>query len=119
MLEEKYCISTELAPKLYGIPYIISACTSPFLGLLVDKIGKRVLLIIGSSFLLLSAHLIGAFLPGVASNTPCTETLYSEIGPLVILGMGFSLYAAALWPSIPYVVEAKTVGTAFGICTAL
>lgn len=42
MLTVKYCISGDQAPKLYGIPYIISAISSPFLGLLCDKVGRRV-----------------------------------------------------------------------------
>jgi hypothetical protein len=41
MLEIKYGIENN-ASVIFGIPYIISACTSPFLGLLIDKIGKRV-----------------------------------------------------------------------------
>jgi hypothetical protein len=42
MLQIKYGVSEESAPLVFGIPYIISACTSPFLGLLIDKIGRRV-----------------------------------------------------------------------------
>jgi hypothetical protein len=57
------------------------------------------------------------------ATQPCaidnSNAIYTEIGPLVLVGLGFSIYAAALWPSIPYVVEAKTVGSAFGLCTAL
>lgn len=72
-----------------------------------------------SSLFLLAAHLTSMFLPDAIH--PCTEATisYAEIGPLIMLGLGFSIYAAALWPCIPYVVEAKTIGTAFGICTAL
>lgn len=36
-----------------------------------------------------------------------------------MVGIGYSIYAAALWGSIPYVVEPRTVGTAFGFCTAI
>ena len=36
-----------------------------------------------------------------------------------MVGIGYSIYGAALWGSIPYVVEAKTVGTAFGFVTAI
>lgn len=61
------------------------------------------------------AHIINLFLPECSAGEQC----YSEIGPLVIIGIGYSLYAAALWGSIPYVVEAKTVGTAFGFVTAI
>lgn len=49
----------------------------------------------------------------------CEEACYIEIWPLVFIGIGYSIYAAALWGSIPYVVEARTVGTAFGFCTAI
>lgn len=50
---------------------------------------------------------------------PNCHECYTEIGPLILVGIGYSIYAAALWGSIPYVVEAKTVGTAFGFCTAI
>ncbi|CAH0519963.1 unnamed protein product [Peronospora belbahrii] len=39
--------------------------------------------------------------------------------PLVLQGVAYSVFAAALWPSIPYVVEAKHVGTAYGAVTAI
>lgn len=49
---------------------------------------------------------------------PCDEC-YTEILPMVMIGIGYSIFAAALWAAIPYVVEARTVGTAFGITTAI
>lgn len=36
-----------------------------------------------------------------------------------MLGFGYSVYAAALWGSIPYVVAPRTIGTAFGLTTAV
>jgi MFS family permease len=69
-------------------------------------------MIILSTVVLLIAHLINMFLPDC-------DQCYSEIGPLVLVGIGYSIYAAALWGSIPYVVDAKTVGTAFGFVTAI
>ena len=39
--------------------------------------------------------------------------------PLVLTGIGYSIYAAACWGSVPYVVDPKSVGTAFGIATAI
>jgi len=44
---------------------------------------------------------------------------YNEMYPLVLTGLGYSIYAAAIWGSIPYVVEPNTLGTAFGIATAI
>lgn len=42
IFEKKYGFSDIVAPNLTSIPAIISACSSPFLGLLIDKVGKRV-----------------------------------------------------------------------------
>ena len=39
--------------------------------------------------------------------------------PLFLLGLGFSVYAAALWGCIPYTVQPKMTGSAFGMCTAV
>jgi len=36
-----------------------------------------------------------------------------------LLGIGYSVYAAALWGCIPYTVPARLVGTAYGLCTAI
>lgn len=38
---------------------------------------------------------------------------------MILVGIGYSIYGAALWGSIPYVVESRTVGTAFGFVTAI
>jgi hypothetical protein len=35
------------------------------------------------------------------------------------MGLFYSGYAAVLWPCIPMVVSKKSVGTAFGVTTAL
>jgi hypothetical protein len=70
------------------------------------------LIVILSSLILSAAHGINMIIPGC-------DQCYSELAPLIMVGVGYSIYAAALWGSIPYVVEARTVGTAFGICYAV
>ena len=39
--------------------------------------------------------------------------------PLTLLGIGYSVYAAALWGCIPYTVPPKLIGSAFGLCTSV
>merc|ERR1711862_260030 len=39
--------------------------------------------------------------------------------PLVLLGFGYSVYAAAMWGSVPYTCEPKQIATAYGLCTAI
>jgi MFS family permease len=98
---------------LYGIPYFISAFASPILGIIIDKKGKRALFIMSSSILVTGACLITAFLPDY------TEPSYMCLLPQIMLGIGYSIYAAALWGSIPYTCIPRTVGTAYGLTTAV
>ena len=59
----------------------------------------------------------------VASHTlevmidDCDQCFMSLV-PLILLGLSYTTYAVVLWGSLPYMVEARTLGTAFGICTS-
>ena len=68
---------------------------SPILGFVIDRVGKRALFVMISS---------------VISFVACVYTA---------LGFAYSIYASALWGSIPYAVNPKTIGSAFGLTTAL
>jgi hypothetical protein len=37
---------------------------------------------------------------------------------IYLLGINYATYCVVLWGSLPYMVDAKVLGTAFGICTA-
>lgn len=41
MLQIKYGIPNTEAPLLFGGPFVLAALASPSLGILIDKIGKR------------------------------------------------------------------------------
>ena len=112
MLQTKYGFDKITAGYLFGVPYIISACASPFLGLLIDKFGKRAFLCCLSSVILIIAYTSSMMMP------ECHKC-YNEMYPLVLTGIGYSIYASAIWGSVPYVVEPHTVGTAFGLATAI
>ncbi len=93
-----------------GITSIIifaSMVCAPFAGGLVDRFGRRASVMVVGSLLMIPAHL----LMGV--------THWNPIPMMVVLGAAFVLVPAALWPSIPLVVEEKRVGTAFGLVTAI
>lgn len=97
---------------MFGIPYLISAIASPILGKAIDKLGRRALFISVSSFLLIVAFSISISLPE-------SDGSKLEIIPLVLIGIAYTVYCSAIWGSIPYTVAPQTVGTAFGICTAI
>ena len=93
---------------------------SPILGIIIDKQGKRALFIMASSVLILAACIWTIFIPTVTSaqsGDPVNHAMC--LGPLCLLGIGYSVYAAALWGCIPYTVPARLVGTAYGLCTAI
>jgi len=112
LLQTKYHFDKITAGYLFGVPYIIGAVLSPFLGFAIDKVGKRALMICLSSFILIVAY-------GSSMMMPECDRCYNELYPLVLTGLGYSIYAAAIWGSIPYIVKPSAVGTAFGIATAI
>ncbi|CAH0475668.1 unnamed protein product [Peronospora belbahrii] len=110
-LTNTYCAAkmdaAQKAATPMSIPYIISAVISPFLGFVVDRVGLHAFLALVAPLALTAVHVMLGL---------TQVTLYV---PLVLQGVAYSVFAAALWPSIPYVVEAKHVGTAYGAVTAI
>ena len=74
--------------------------------------------LIGSSIMVF-AHVLNIILPmcDTESDDKCGKK-FMPILPLILLGFSYSTYSVVLWGSLPYMVEARTLGTAFGICTA-
>lgn len=106
-LQKEYGYTKKEAGAVMGIPFIISAVGSPFLGGLVDFVGMRAVLLLISSGLLCMSHAFMAF---------------SDITPyltLSILGTAYCIYSSAMWPAIAYVVPHEDVGTAYGLTTAV
>lgn len=95
------------APGITSIVIAASMIFAPFAGDLVDRIGRRASLMVLGSLILIPAHL----LMGV--------THWNPIPMMVMLGAAFVLVPAAMWPSVPLVVDEKRVGTAFGLMTAI
>lgn len=99
--------ATEKAGKVMSIPYLISSVSSPLLGHMVDKIGRRAVIATIASTILLVVHLSLALL------------VCSPVGPMIGQGIAYSLYAAVLWPSVPLTVSKQYTGTAFGVITSI
>lgn len=92
-LTKVYCAAkmdaAQKAATPMSIPYIISAIISPFLGFVVDRVGLRALLALIAPSALTAVH---------AMLGLTQVTLYV---PLVLQGVAYSVFAAALWPSVP------------------
>jgi MFS family permease len=99
--------SRELGGFLSSILTLFSMIATPLFGLLVDRIGKRALLMTIGSFLLIPVYLMMAY------------TSVSLYVPMAIMGVGFSLVPAVLWPAVAYLVEQPKLGTAYGLMTMI
>lgn len=80
---------------------------TPLFGLLVDRVGKRSLFMMFGSMLLIPVYLMMAY------------THVSLYVPMAMMGIGFSLIPAVMWPSVSYVVDGSKLGTAYGLMTLI
>jgi MFS family permease len=107
----EYCVRLEDGEKkasvMMSIPYIISACASPFLGLIVDKYGCRAIVATVAPIILVIVHALFAF------------SMANPIIPLVGQGIAYTAFASVLWPAIPIVVPERLTGLAFGVVTSM
>lgn len=117
VLQRQSELSISEAGMIFTLPYVVSAIVSPFVGAYVNKYGKRMSVTLLGSFVMLFAHCILFFIPILFDGSGTTITILHII-PLILLGFSYSTYSVVLWGSLPYMVEARTLGTAFGICTA-
>jgi MFS family permease len=104
---EAHHTSRELGGFLLSVLTGFTMFGTPAFGLLADKIGKRALLMTFGALLLIPVYLIMAY-----TNT----SLYV---PMAMLGIAFSLVPAVIWPSVAYIVDQKTLGTAYGLMTMI
>ncbi len=100
-------ITPEAASNIFRWFPIGAAAITPFLGNFLDRKGKGATMLIGGSLLLICCHLIFAF---VLPETKSALLAYSTI---VLLGISFALVPAALWPSVPKIIDEKVLGSAY------
>ncbi len=84
---------------------IFAMVLSPLFGLLSDYIGKRSLMMMIGSILLIPIYLLMNY------------THLSLYIPMAMMGFSFALIPAVMWPSVAIIVEEKKLGTAYGLMT--
>ncbi len=104
---EAHGTSRELGGFLVSILTLFTMFGTPAFGLVADKIGRRTLLMMAGSFLLIPVYLIMAY------------THVSLYVPMAMMGVAFSLVPAILWPSVAYIVPQAKLGTAYGLMTMI
>nr|WP_314782656.1 MFS transporter [uncultured Porphyromonas sp.] len=110
MLETNLGLSAETASGIFSYFPIGAMIITPFLGAFLDFKGKGATMLMLGSVLMIVCHTIFALYPFVAGDTTSTIVAYAAI---VLLGISFSLVPAALWPSMPKLIDGKVLGSAY------
>ena len=84
-----------------------AAIITPFLGNYLDRKGKGATMLICGALLLILCHLVFAFV------LPATDSKLIAYVTIVVLGISFALVPAALWPSVPKIIEERVLGSAY------
>jgi MFS family permease len=104
---EAHGTSREFGGFLSSMLTLFAMIATPLFGLWVDRVGKRALLMMFGSMLLIPVYLMMAY------------THVNLYLPMAMMGIAFSLIPAVMWPSVAYLVDQAKLGTAYGLMTML
>lgn len=107
ILIPRFDLPAESASLMVSLIPFSTVIFAPLFGSLVDKVGKGTRWMITGSVLVLIAHIIIAFAPEGVSG-------FGYAG-IAILGVGYSIVPAALWPTVSKIVPEKNLGTAYSL----
>ena len=102
----KYGVDPDIAGFFSSIAPFGTILMTPLFGLVYDRFGKGVTLVITGALMLTAVH-FGFSLPMHSSTI--------AIALMVILSIGYSLAPAALWPCVPKIIPLKCLGTAYSM----
>ena len=102
----KYGVDPDVAGFFSSIAPFGTILMTPLFGLVYDRYGKGVTLVITGALMLTAVH-FGFSLPMHSSTAAITL--------MVILSIGYSLAPAALWPCVPKIIPLKCLGTAYSM----
>ena len=102
----KYGVDPDIAGFFSSIAPFGTILMTPLFGLVFDRFGRGVTLVITGALMLTAVH-FGFSLPMHSSAV--------AIALMVILSIGYSLAPAALWPCVPKIIPLKCLGTAYSM----
>lgn len=102
------------AETVFAVFPLLAVGITPILGNYVDHKGKAASMLVIGSVLLILCHLTFAFvLPAFKGNA--IGGIIIAYLTILVLGASFSLVPASLWPSVPKLVDAKIIGSAYAL----
>lgn len=106
-LEVTLAIDAESAARLFSCFPILAMALTPFLGGFLDFKGKGASMLMLGAIIMVACHLSFAFI------LPIFPKQWFALLLVVVLGVSFSLVPAALWPSVPKIIDEKILGSAY------
>jgi len=131
--QEAHGTSREVGGNLSSILTLAAMVFTPLFGLLADKIGKRSLLMMFGSLLIIPVYLMMAYQFGKPDVMTDSDFIHLSIKffdidaaipiylilPMAMMGIAFSLVPAVMWPSVAIIVDSSKLGTAYGLMTMI
>lgn len=109
MLQCNLNFTAEQAGMVFFVFPLGAAAVTPFLGNFLDRRGKGASMLILGALLMVICHLVFAFV------VPATQSVIITYAAIILLGISFSLVPAALWPSVPKLIDDKLIGSAYAL----
>ncbi len=100
------------AETIFAVFPLLAVAITPILGNYVDHKGKAATMLMLGSILLVICHLTFAFVLPSFKGSAVGGTVVAYV-TILVLGASFSLVPAALWPSVPKLVDEKIIGSAY------
>ena len=106
-LEVTLGVDNATASQLFSFFPILAMCLTPLLGIFLDRKGKGATMLMLGAIIMIVCHLSFAFVLPLYPHKWLAVTL------IAVLGVSFSLVPAALWPSVPKIIDEKILGSAY------
>lgn len=102
------------AESIFAVFPLLAVGITPVLGSFVDHKGKAASMLVLGSLLLIACHLTFAFVLPQFRDNQVGGVIVAYV-TILVLGASFSLVPASLWPSVPKIVDAKVIGSAYAL----
>jgi len=102
------------ASAIFAVFPLLAVGITPILGKYVDYKGKAATMLVLGALLLIACHLTFAFILPMFKGSPIGGVIVAYL-TILVLGASFSLVPASLWPSVPKLVDAKIIGSAYAL----
>ena len=102
------------AASIFAVFPLLAVGITPILGKYVDHKGKAASMLVFGALLLILCHLTFAFVLPMFKGNVVGGVVVAYL-TILVLGASFSLVPASLWPSVPKLVDAKIIGSAYAL----